>query len=499
MDRKKILWLLGIVYAVLTLAILFHHEPWEDELHAWTLARELGFFQIIYWMRYDGHFALWHFILRPFAAAGAPVFALNLIAWGLCTAGICLFIRYAKLPLWSKIFFVLSCPILYYFPVVARPYALLPLALGWLTALYPVRLKHPFGYSFAILFLLYIHSYMAGLAGMLGLFFTWDLMYHTRHMPWQLRWKKILIPPFLMVLFALGAFLMVLPAVGESSVVPRTFQEFFGKEIFREMGNVICELPLKRQITLNWGMNPALSGLFYWAALLGGLAVLWKTRRRMVWIWLGGNLWMILMAVLVYPMLMHRGYMPFLLLVFCLSQIPDRKTGKELNRKMMPLAGICISILSLMTFPDSWIMVRNDIKYPFSNQEKMAAYIEQKVPQNARIITFPADIISSTLTAYLPDHQLIHPQTNQRYRVYKRKGQIPAMLNDAVLHYYAQGSKQEFYLMFHVEMLRFYQITQQKLARGFRDFKVIPGYMTEPVSFFPAQEDYCLFKIIPLK
>ena len=69
-----------------------------------------------------------------------------------------------------------SCPLFYYFPVVCRAYCLIPLTLYFLIALYPVRLRKPFRYAFSILLLLYIHSYLVGMAGMLGLFFLIDLI-----------------------------------------------------------------------------------------------------------------------------------------------------------------------------------------------------------------------------------------------------------------------------------------------------------------------------------
>ena len=57
-TEKIIGWIFFALYAVLTLTAVFCHEPWRDELHTWVMARELSAFELIYWMRYDGHFAL---------------------------------------------------------------------------------------------------------------------------------------------------------------------------------------------------------------------------------------------------------------------------------------------------------------------------------------------------------------------------------------------------------------------------------------------------------
>jgi len=125
-------------------------------------------------------------------------------------------------------------------------------------------------------------------------------------------------------------------------------------------------------------------------------------------------------------------------------------------------------------------------------------FIEQNVPKDAKIVTFPSDLISSTLTAYLPDYRLYNCETNRRYRVYQKKGKVPAVLNDAALHYYSEKGK-PFYLMLNIRLIGFYGLTPEKLSRGFKYFKVEFLYQTLPPSFFPAREDYCIFKVTPLE
>ncbi|MBQ9337187.1 MAG: hypothetical protein IJS14_07830 [Lentisphaeria bacterium] len=485
------------LYTVLTLMEVFCHEPWQDELHTWVLARELNVFQIIYWMRYDGHFALWHLILHPFAASGFPLVTLNLVAWALCIVGTWLFFFRTRLPLWVRGLLLFSFPLFFYYPVVARPYCLVPLALYFLTELYPVRLRHPFRYSFAVLLVLYIHSYLAGLAGMLGLFFLFDLIRHYRRMSDPLRLKRIVLPPALMLIGALAAFLMVIPAVGESTVVPGTFGEFFGRNLLRGIGEALTDLPAGQHAMLlsGWIGSPAVNVL-YWLATLTGLAVLWKTNRQMFCIWSGAMVWMLTMSALVFPMLLHRGYLPYLFLVFSLGLTLPRKVRKDPPKRLLAAGYVSIALLSVMTFPVSWKIFQLEIKHPFSNQGQMAAFIEQNVPSSAKIVTFPAELISSTLTAFLPDHRFYQCETNQRYTVFKGKGKIPAVLNDAVLHYYSEGN-QCFYLVLTARLIGFYRLTPEKLAHGFRHFQVEFLYRTEPEAFFPAGEDYYIFKVTP--
>ena len=499
-NKSKIISLvLFCIYAVLTLTAVFFHEPWQDELHAWVMARELNVFQIFYWMRYDGHFAIWHLILMPFAAGGLPLAALSLIGWSLCTIGTGLLFFRTRLPLWVRSLVLFSCPLFYYFPVVCRAYCLIPLTLYFLIALYPVRLRKPFRYAFSILLLLYIHSYLAGMAGMLGLFFLIDLVRHYRNLQGDRFWKKVLPPPALMLLGALCAFLMVFPAVGESSVVPKTFHDFFDQSLSAGLARTLNSWPsVYFTNSLAFLIGRTTVTVLFWLATLAGLFSLFKRSVGIGMIWLGGTVWMLLMSALVYPMLMHRAYLPFLFLFFCLSLPPAKKIRREPPRWLQPLSCAAVALLASMTFPDSLAMFANEINHPFSNQGQMAMFIEQNIPKDAKIVTFPSDLISSTLTAFLPDHQLYDCETNQRYRVYRKKGRVPSVLNDAVLHYYSDKNK-PFYLMLNTAMIDFYGLSGEKPARGLKYFRVEPLYRTNPPAFFPAREDYGIFKVTPLE
>lgn len=488
-------WGLWILYGVITLALLFCHENWQDELHAWVLARELTFTQIIYAMRYDGHFALWHFLLRPFAGSFFPLETLNWISFLLCFIAAGIFLFYGKLSLWVKALILGSCACMYYFPVVARPYAMLGVVLCMNCALYPVRFKRPFLYALSILLILYIHSYLAGLAGILGFLFFLDCCRHFRNYSGSRRFYGVWI--FLLLgAGALCAFLMVLPCVGASSVVPGSFAEMFRKDIAGGVWRCISGEWIRFHamgFVQSCGMIPGL--LLYWVCVGAVLAVLWFSgRKRGVLIWGCAVFWMVLMSVWIYPMLMHRAYLPFLILVFLVCLLPQRTKGGRTGKRIQ---GIALGLLALITFPDTFRMAKMDVLYPFSNQEQMAYYIRTHVPAESRIITFPADLISSTLTAYLPEHRFYNCRTNKRYRFYTRKEGIPAAFSNALLHHYApREGKKEYYLLFSRSMISFYRITPQKLS-SFRDFRLEVCFYTDPPAFFPAGEDYLLLKVIP--
>ena len=78
--NKENIFLYGawIAYAIVSLIGVITHESWSDEAQAWLIARDLGIFDIVKQMRYEGHSCLWHLVLFPFAQLGFPYETINL-------------------------------------------------------------------------------------------------------------------------------------------------------------------------------------------------------------------------------------------------------------------------------------------------------------------------------------------------------------------------------------------------------------------------------------
>ena len=305
-PRQKLTWGLFTLYflAVFTLQIV--HEPWEDELQAWCIARDLSLPEILYDMRYEGHFALWYLLLKPFTATGSVVF-LNYVSCLLVSASVALLLSSRAFPWGFKIVLLLSGPILYWFPVISRCYALIPLALCLLAVIYPVRLKHPFAYSLALILLVHIHAYMEGLAGILGLFFAWDLLRRSRKFGGRNLWTAA--GALLLIGFGVtAAFLQVVPAFGVSSAAPATASSIWADpgSIPARIWGVLMKLPCDFAETPSHFLGKTPVIVLFYVCLTAALIQLFLTRRRAGVIFLAGFLWQVLFAALLYGILFHR-------------------------------------------------------------------------------------------------------------------------------------------------------------------------------------------------
>ena len=163
-KENKVEIIIMFVYVISTFIIgMFFHEKWRDEAQAWLMARDLNLFDLLKQMKYEGHPFLWQLILMPFAKLGFPYITESLISLLFMWIATWLLLIKSPFDKLVKIFILLSLPIIYFYPVIARNYSLIPLALFIIAILYKDRNEKKVHYCLAILFLAYTHILMWGL------------------------------------------------------------------------------------------------------------------------------------------------------------------------------------------------------------------------------------------------------------------------------------------------------------------------------------------------
>ena len=65
--KDKFNLILFVLYFVIALISVFHHEIWRDEAQVWLVARDLNLWGIIDHVRNEGHPLLWFYLVLPFA------------------------------------------------------------------------------------------------------------------------------------------------------------------------------------------------------------------------------------------------------------------------------------------------------------------------------------------------------------------------------------------------------------------------------------------------
>ena len=67
MKVNKFAILCLVIYAAVTIYFNYTHVMWFDEAHSWLIAKQLGFVDMLKYIKNEGHFFVWQVLLYPFA------------------------------------------------------------------------------------------------------------------------------------------------------------------------------------------------------------------------------------------------------------------------------------------------------------------------------------------------------------------------------------------------------------------------------------------------
>ena len=395
-----LLFFCGIVFVQIPF-----HEPWEDEIQAWLIARDCSIPQIFYMMRYEGHFALWHLLLHPFAQMGLPLITMNIISSLLTVCSVWFILFRSPFVRFVKLLLLASASLLYWYPVVARVYALVPPLLFMLAASYAERKTHPWRIAVLLALLANTHAYMEGFVFSVFCILLYELFLKEWPRLTSSERKKRLAALMLVVLGAMIAFLQVVPAFAvtrEASVRFHTPGEFFMRHIliFQSFANYYM-----------FAANPIVLFLF-WASFLCFMFVLLRASVTVFIILVVGIFWELFFAVSLYSLASpQQCYLIQMMMVFAAwcaleenQYCQSKAWSKASKRRFTLMVPLCLFIA--FSYRMTLLYIPFDLLRPFTNNQETAAYIRNSIPENASIYFFPGTLANSTISVYLPNHSL---------------------------------------------------------------------------------------------
>ncbi|MDB5273949.1 MAG: hypothetical protein JWO58_2316 [Chitinophagaceae bacterium] len=124
--------LFTLVYFLLSLWGILHHEIWLDEAHSFTIARDSSsFIDLIRHTRQEGHPMLWYILLWCFMPFTHEVFYMQLLHIVITTLSVFLLTRYAPFNRIKQVLFAFSYFFFYEYNIISRNYALCFLWITW--------------------------------------------------------------------------------------------------------------------------------------------------------------------------------------------------------------------------------------------------------------------------------------------------------------------------------------------------------------------------------
>ena len=201
-----------ILFSIITLIRIFNRVPWFDEAHAWTISEQLNYFDMLKYIKNEGHFFVWQTILYPFAKLHLYPYSMQILNWLFCF--VALIVMWWKAPFHNiiKVFITFSFPFLGCYGLIARCYSIGIMFLFILAALHENRLKYPKTYA-TILILCANTSIMALIgATLLGVLFLFDIFKN------KLNKKDFILTGLILFLGAILVFIQVFSNIYFSEV-----------------------------------------------------------------------------------------------------------------------------------------------------------------------------------------------------------------------------------------------------------------------------------------
>ena len=179
----NILW--TILYAVVTLFFVLRHEVWADEAQVWLLVKQLSLPGLFKHLVNEGHPSFFYLLVMPFAKLGFSIFSMQIICWLSSCVSVFLFLQFSPFGRFTKFAVLISAGFLYFFPVIARSYSILPLLVFATAILYKKVQENPQKYSLpyavVLAMLANTHVIMFVFVFVLGCYFVEDYLIKNKN------------------------------------------------------------------------------------------------------------------------------------------------------------------------------------------------------------------------------------------------------------------------------------------------------------------------------
>lgn len=178
--------IITVVYFLVVLFGIFHHEMWRDEYQAWLIASNAHSFSELYKnCLYEGHPMFWHLLLYILAwFTNSPV-AMQLLHICIASATVYLFNRFTNFTLLQKILFSFGFYSIFEYSLIARSYSLDFLLTIIFCVLYKQRQKNIIWLCIVLFLLANTSVYGLAITLCLSGIFVLDFLFYRKNTDWK--------------------------------------------------------------------------------------------------------------------------------------------------------------------------------------------------------------------------------------------------------------------------------------------------------------------------
>lgn len=418
-----------LLFLLVTIPVMLHHEMWRDEMQAWLLARDsVSMRALFHALHYEGHPSLWYLILRPFARAVRDPRWMQPLAVALSACSVFVFVLFAPFSRLVRGLFAFGYFVVYGYTIVARSYGLGLTLVVVLCVLLTMR-KPRYGWAAVVMVLLAntsVYGSMLVAACVLALFVDAVVTSATGTRR-SARLRRVIVPVVVGGAGVLLAAIQVRPVPDDNFLGPQITGAAHVQEFSRAARPLVALNPIWR----GYVPIPRLEETsdIWWAnfladrsrngAILAGvlsivgvvlLALLMRRSTFALTFYLSATCILILFSILVYGgSLYHHGYF-FLAAIMALwfaarpyAEIPAHARNVAVSGPLRWLdrrAQLAIVTLLLLQVVGGAFRLVADYLVPFSEGQAAANYIRSHGLEKLAIAASPG-FNAATVSAYL--------------------------------------------------------------------------------------------------
>ena len=377
---KNILW--TVLYALITLIVVLHHEIWADEAQVWMIVKDLGAAGLFKHLVNEGHPSFFYLLMMPFAKIGFSALFMQLFCWSAMVVSVFLILEFSPFNRFAKFAVITSAGFLYFFPVIARSYSIIPLLVFALAIMYPRQKEHPVWYAALLVMLANTHIIMFAFA-----FILFSLFIVERFVK-EKTFKKQYIVSFAVMFTGLAAVVLQLYGTTSSNVVIKidtanlivsslkVVSEFF-------INAYDAQYPDFHRIMLpSFGLFSIVTSVLLYLTFF---IMLFIKDKKLFSIAFFGILFQIFIYIIGYNhwIFVNRIFCAHLIMLFCFWVLLHDNT---LSQKLRKTLNILIGLFFLLTFLNGAKSCLLELKYPYSGAKETAEFIEKNIDKDNSII-----------------------------------------------------------------------------------------------------------------
>lgn len=416
MDNKKQLifaLVITIVYALLTLNTVLHHELWADEAQVWLLCKNLSIPELYNHLKNEGHPILFYLLVMPFAKLFSNIIYMKLICWFFMCLAIFLLTYFSPFKIYATLAIVFSAGFLYFFPVIARNYSIIPFLVFLAAVLHSKQKEHPILYATILACLANTHIIMLFFTFCLALrFYYLNFLLNIRSKTYN-EIKKYILP---LVIMALG-FILVVFTLGNTT----------GSNVFLSIDTSNLTYSTNRILvsffvnSYNYDIcifktlpNPLVDALaiitmiIIYPILFINLLV---NNKKLFLIALSSIAFQLGIYILAYNSFIYvnRLFCAHIILIFCYWILLEEDNFKS-RLKLFSKTGtnILLTIFLCLTIYNGVNYTSMDLKYEYSGSRKTAEFIRENINPENSLILIDNEPYMLALVYYLRDSHKIY-------------------------------------------------------------------------------------------